>query len=364
MSVSSAIKQSRENREDWKYTDISELEKTVLIKAVAGKEISLRAKDPPGAEIAFIDGEWDGQKSGLSNLPENAFRKIEAGEYLLEIPDRTCLAATPLELRFFGSTQKSPAEATTKIRIVLGANSRLTLLERHETAPQEGIYAHALETEITLKESAKLLHGKIICAGASVHLSKLSAMVEKGAFYDNFTLICGGKTARCELEADLSGENAQCGFSGAMLLRGKDHADIFTRVLHRAAGCSSRQIYKNAVDENASGAFQGKITVAQGAAKADGQQLCKTLLLSDSAEMNAKPELEINNDDVKCSHGCAVGALDEEAVFYLRSRGVSAEDAKNMLIEAFANETAAQISSEEIRAAVEHEIGIWLAKGG
>jgi Fe-S cluster assembly protein SufD len=144
-----------------------------------------------------------------------------------------------------------------------------------------------------------------------------------------------------------------------MLLRGREHADTVTRVTHQAPRCTSRQIYKTVLDEKSRGVFQGRITVAEGAQKSDGYQLSRALLLSDQAEMDAKPELEIFADDVKCGHGSAIGDLDENAMFYLRSRGIGEKQARALLIEGFVAETLDEIRIDEWRDIFSAEIEGW-----
>ena len=143
-------------------------------------------------------------------------------------------------------------------------------------------------------------------------------VIEEGAYYDNFVLIKSGRIVRNEIEARLTGKLAQCTLNGVMLLRGSSHADTTTHIMHEAPFGTSRQACKSVIAEKARGVFQGRIKVAEGAQKTDGQQLSRALLLSDQAEMDAKPELKIYADDVKCSHGAAIGALDEDTLFYLR----------------------------------------------
>jgi len=214
-----------------------------------------------------------------------------------------------------------------------------------------------METEITLHPQAKLVHGKIIRDDTHIGLTNVS--IAEGAYYDNFTLIRGGKLSRNEIEAKLTGPLAQCALNGLMLLSGNDHADTVTRTIHAASDGTSRQLYKTVAGGKARGVFQGKIIVEKGADKTDGQQLSRALLLSDQAEVDAKPELEISADDVKCSHGCAVGNLDADALFYLRARGLNEVEARALLMRAFAEETLDAIHIPEWRDAFGNELGAW-----
>jgi Fe-S cluster assembly protein SufD len=180
-------------------------------------------------------------------------------------------------------------------------------------------------------------------------LARTHVVIEEGAYYDNFALIKSGKLVRNEIEAKLVGKLAQCTLNAVMLLRGATHADTTTHILHQAPDGTSRQTCKCVVTDKARGVFQGKITVAEGAQKTDAQQLSRALLLSDQAEMDAKPELKIYADDVKCSHGASIGALDEDALFYLRARGLNENEARALLIRGFAGEILDEIQMPEWR---------------
>jgi len=219
----------------------------------------------------------------------------------------------------------------------------LTLLENHLASNS----ITTLETDVTLHPRAKFVHGKIVAGGAHLAVSKIG--VASGGSYNNFSLLRGGQPARNEIEVALEGEEAQALLNGVMLLRDAEHADTTIRVAHNAPNCASRQIYKTVLGGKSRGVFQGKILVAKDAQKTDGYQLSRALLLSDQAEIDAKPELEIYADDVKCSHGSTVGDLDEDALFYLRSRGLSETEARALLIDAFIGEMFDAMQVEEWR---------------
>jgi Fe-S cluster assembly protein SufD len=282
-----------------------------------------------------------------------------ASGYRISLAGQTCLVTQPVELRFVTTPETKAREISVAIKIEIGGNGRLTLLERHGLVAGAPV-AHMQDMEITLAPQAKLVHGKIVAGGAVAHLAKTKVMVEAGAYYNNFSLITGGRPTRNELTVDLKGAEAQAGLNGAMLLRASDHADTLTQLTHQAPFGTSRQVYKTVLDDRAHGVFQGKIHVAEGAQKTDGYQLSRALLLSDQAEMDAKPELEIYADDVKCSHGSTVGDLDADAMFYLRTRGLSESQARGLLIQGFVGEILDEIAAPEWRALFQHEVEGWL----
>jgi Fe-S cluster assembly protein SufD len=348
MSLISVIERSRKDKESWRYTDIEKLLRAAHAETPRVATIAA----PTGVRLTFINGVLVPERSHFGDLPKGIIGGNARQGYRLELAGQTCLVTQPIELLFF-TTPTAPAEITTKFHITLGASGRLSLLERHEGNTS----AHIVETTIDLATQAKLVHGKIIRGGAHITLTK--AAVAEGAYYDNFTLVRGGRLVRNEIETRLTGPLAQCALNGLMLLSGDDHADTTTRINHAAPHGVSRQLYKTVAGGKARGIFQGKIIVDQGADKTDGTQLSRALLLSDQAEVDAKPELEINADDVKCSHGNATGNLDADALFYLRARGIDETSARALLIRAFAEETLDEIHIPEWRDIFAAELEDW-----
>ncbi len=241
--------------------------------------------------------------------------------------------------------------------VSLAPGSRLTMLE---IGIGDGVYLHNPVTTVVVAKDAALTHLRIQNESATAFvLSTLYADVAEGGTYDSFTLAVGGRLSRAEIHARLAGPNAIAHLNAAQILAGSQHADFTTVVSHDAPNCASRQTVKTVLAGHARGVFQGKIEVARAAQKTDGYQMNQALLLSPDAEMDSKPQLEIYADDVKCSHGATVGALDAEQLFYLRSRGVPEAEARQMLVRAFLAEALDPITDEAGRAAMEHAIGQW-----
>nr|HRQ81162.1 Fe-S cluster assembly protein SufD [Azospirillaceae bacterium] len=206
--------------------------------------------------------------------------------------------------------------------------------------------------DIHLAPGARLRHYVAQRAAESAfHFSAASVTVAAGATYDSFALNLGGKLARHEIAVRLAGEGASCVLDGAYIVDGDRHTDTTTRIDHLSPGATSREVYKGVVDDGAQAVFQGKIVVHKDAQRTDGHQLNRALLLSDKAGVDAKPELEIYADDVKCSHGCTVGELDDAALFFLRARGIPKEEARALLIAAFLQEAVDDIADEDVRGA-------------
>jgi Fe-S cluster assembly protein SufD len=209
-------------------------------------------------------------------------------------------------------------------------------------------------------EEATLAHVRIQREGrAGYQLATVLAEVAAGGTYDNFTLNAGGRLVRNEIHVTLNGPRAAAHMNGAQLVGDGQHADTTTYLDHAAPDCPSRQTYKTVLAGRSRGVFQGKILVRQAAQRTDGYQMNQALLLSEQAEIDSKPQLEIYADDVKCSHGATVGALDENQLFYLRARGIPAEEARAMLVQAFLVEAVEGVTDPLAQAALAEAIEGW-----
>jgi Fe-S cluster assembly protein SufD len=242
-------------------------------------------------------------------------------------------------------------------RIHLAKSAQLAVLE---ITTGSGTYLANSVAEITLAEGAHLTHVRLIQdSEGAVSLATIYVDAAAGATYDSFTMTLGAKLARTEIIASLNGPNATVHLNGAQLLDGKQLGNISTTVNHNAPSCASRQTVKNVLNGHAHGVFQGRIAVARHAQKTDGYQMNQALLLSDHAQIDSKPELEIYADDVKCSHGATVGELAAEQLFYLRSRGIPQAEARRILVHAFLDEALNFVGDEAIRALLGDAMDAW-----
>ena len=198
----------------------------------------------------------------------------------------------------------------------------------------------------------------------SFHIGLTKAVINNGASYDNFTMSVGGKLSRNEVRAHLKGSGVECCINGAYLGAADQHIDNTTFIEHQAEGSSSREVFKGVLDDTARGVFQGKILVHSEAQKTDRYQMNRAMLLSDKAEIDSKPELEIYADDVKCAHGSTTGQLDDNAIFYMRSRGIDLPTAHLLLINGFAAEALKIISDGNINKYVNDRLSYWLENTG
>lgn len=245
-----------------------------------------------------------------------------------------------------------------RLIIRLGAGAALELTEIHEGRGRCWVNGLA---QVLVERDAKFDHCLIQRhAPESAFTRTAHVSVRGGGSCGTFALTAGAGLSRNQVQIDLVEPGASCAAGGATLLRGTQHGDTTVLVEHRAPHCASRQTFRTVLDERARGVFQGKIHVHQGAQKTDGYQLSGALLLSEGAEMDTKPELEIYADDVKCSHGATSGRLDEESLFYLRSRGIGEEEARALLVEAFLAGAAEMIGGEQTKEIVLEEVRQWL----
>jgi Fe-S cluster assembly protein SufD len=356
--------------EAWRYTDLKSL---AAISFAEPSPVAVPADLPDlGApRIVFVNGAYDASLSTPPDFLASFARVAEASTLplaiinaehahdgvTLTIPDS--VDGGVLLLVSYASAE-TPIAFHPRHRITLGVGAKLTLLE---VAIGQGVYWHNPVTDIALHENATLAHYRLQDEGTEAfHLATIRAKIAAGAAYESFSLVIGAKLSRAEFHVTLMGAKGLAHLNAAQLLRGHQHGDFTSIVAHDAPNCGSRQTVKSVLDEHARGVFQGRIEVARAAQKTDGYQMNQALLLSPTAEIDIKPELEIFADDVKCSHGATIGALDPEQIFYLRSRGIPEEQARAILIRAFLTEALAPVTHEAARALFEAAIENWWAR--
>ena len=266
--------------------------------------------------------------------------------------------ARPIHLLFAAS--ETPAATFTRSLVVVEKGARAMLIESHE-GPSGSDYQVNAAVELFVGDEAHVDHVKLIGEGAdALHVSTLAAAIGARARFNTFTFIAGGAVVRNQLFLNFDGEDTVAGIRGATLIKGKQHADTTLVVNHVARGCQSREMFKSVLDGEAHGVFQGRIIVRQGAQKTDAKMMTRALLLSERAEADNKPELEIFADDVQCGHGATAGALDDNLKFYLMARGIPAAEAEALLIRAFLGEAIDGIEHAGLREALTDSVAAWL----
>lgn len=364
--------------EDWKYTDLKTLASTSF-EAAPAAEVDLSSHILPemvGTRQVFVNGRHAPHASCTSALPAGVrflpfSHASEAGRALGTLAQSqgqgTCLfedlntarfqdgavllvprnlkVPLPLHLLFLTRTQ-APAVVFPRLLVVLERGAELELVEEHHGT---GAYLSAPVVEVHVAEGAILSHERVQRESPEAfHLGTLRATVARGGQYHSRTLSFGARLSRQRPLIHLA-EGAEATLDGLALLEGEQVADTHSFMLHAEPHASSHQLHKCIVDGHARAVFNGQVRVAPKAQGTDARQQSRNLLLSASARVDTKPQLEIYADDVKCSHGATVGQLDPEELFYLQSRGLDADDARNLLTYGFAADVLAHVPVASLR---------------
>jgi Fe-S cluster assembly protein SufD len=251
-----------------------------------------------------------------------------------------------------------PASTFTRNVVIAEAGSSAMLIESFES--RRNLQRNAV-TELRVCPKAAVKHVKIQRESAEAfHLSTWLVELGADARYEAFQFSTGAALARNQIYLRFAGEGAAAEICGAFLARGRQHCDTTLLVEHRVPHCVSREFFKGVLDGDARGIFQGKIIVSPGAQKTDGKQMAGALLLSETAEFDSKPELEIFADDVVCGHGSTSGQIDDELLFYLEARGIPEAEARALLVQAFVGEAIERIEDESLREALGAASADWL----
>jgi Fe-S cluster assembly protein SufD len=260
-------------------------------------------------------------------------------------------------LLVFAGTQA--ASVFTRSLVVLEKGAGLFLIEAHEAAETQTNST----LELIVADEATFDHLKLTHAHG-LHLSSLLAEVGAGAKFNTFAFTTGSPLVRNQSFIRFAGDNTEAAIGGVSLLKGREHVDNTLVVNHASHGCMSRERFRSVLEGESRAVFQGKIIVEPGAQKTDAKMLSNALLLSDDAEADNKPELEIFADDVQCGHGATAGALDEDLLFYLRARGIPEKEAEALLIQAFIGEVVDTIAQEGVREPLMTAAVKWLQARG
>jgi Fe-S cluster assembly protein SufD len=324
-----------------------------------------------GSLAAAIDGQIDGNGMAeryvgqLADIDARAFAALNTahlrdGAYAF-IPEGVVLDE-PLQIVFVSTNQGGAATAShPRCLIVAGARSQARIVETYVGA--DGVYFANAVTEIFVGENAVVDHYKVQQeSAAAFHVASMHVHASRSATFSSHSFSLGGRLVRNDAIATLDGEGAEVTLNGLYLADGDRLVDNHTTIDHAKPHCPSHEIYKGILGGRARAVFNGKIIVRPDAQKTDAKQTNRALLLSNDALINTKPQLEIFADDVKCTHGAAIGQLDDDAIFYLRARGLTYFEARDMLIHAFAGEILDRVRIEPLRAALESELYAQLAR--
>lgn len=385
--------------EAWRYLDLRELEQNPMLPAAADDAAGAAARARLGAvsigaaahRVVLVDGRFAPELSALEGLPAGLW----LGSTAAAVAERPELVRAALEAAAFDSDQPfaalnaacftdgfvldaapgagverpveiihlsgrtTPASLHTRSLVRLGTQSRVAMLESFSG---EHRYWRNDVLALRLGAGAELTRTALVEeAEDATHLGVVTASLGPGSRLASFALLLGGRTVRREAIVRSEGEGAHCGLGGAFLVAQRQAANIVTTVDHLGLSGETRENFKGVAAGRGHGSFQGRITVRAGAQKTDAHMLSRNLLLGSGAAIDTKPELEIYADDVKCSHGAAVGDLDEAALFYLLTRGIAREAARRMLIEAFLRDAVETVREPAVREHLLARLGTRLA---
>jgi Fe-S cluster assembly protein SufD len=368
--------------EDWKFTDLNNIinENFEKLELVDAQQTSYKSRklinDFEHNSIELLNGILksnnfkyeETSKINISEYKEDSFKEVIAKNSLINLNNALSEGGFSLEVssgyqfnkplivyNYFDENLKNKI-VNNKNRIVLKDNSNLSLVEIYSNS-SENKFVHNNHTSIFIGKNSALNNYTVQgskCNG--FYYKYVNVSQSESSKYADCIFSSGVKFNRIEQDIDINGEGAECNIQSALFLDLDCHQEIKTLINHLKPNCKSYQKIKNVLNENCKSAYQGKIFVKDIAQKTDAYQLSKALLLEDSSEFNAKPELEIYADDVKCSHGSTSGSMNEDSIYYLMTRGITRKDAKDLLTKAFLFEIADSISNSGIKKFIEKNL--------
>lgn len=367
--------------EDWRYTSVSSLAdgkfslalegglsspqqisrlpgeslRVVVVNGIFSKTLSDDLSSVAGLEIFNLNdclGKSEELKKILNGGTPGIFEKLNRAFWghgvFIQVKEKTILTKS-IHVVFVTTPAEDSLFMNPCLVMTVGRGAQAHLVESYESDVDGGHFINAV-THIAVAADAHLQHERIQCDGKNTaHIATTQVTQEGGGHYESFVLSVGARLHRHDLRVDLLEKDAETVLNGLYLVSGNQHVDHHTCVDHRVANTKSRQVYKGILSGESRAVFAGKVIVAQDAVGVDAAQLNKNLLLSPKAEVDTKPQLEIHNGDVKCSHGATVGQINPEEVFYFLSRGITLEAAQEILIRGFAADVLEKVKNELVR---------------
>ncbi len=386
--------------EEWKYSDLRRVMTEAYAPAESGAEITLadieealgEAAQIDAERLVFVDGYFNEALSSIGEMPDGvtltplahalyhpadwvleALGKINAQEgevvsllntafmtdgCVLHLPSGAALARPVHLIQVVAG--EAPLSAAQRNLVVAEEGAKATLIESYVTVGNAQAQLNSV-TEIKVATGAAIRHYKISGENQQTqHLASTFVDLADKTDYLAVNFADGAAFARHQTFLRFGGDDARGHFYGVQLLTGRQHCDMTLVIDHVAVGCESREHVKAVLADHSQGIFQAKVVVRPGAQKTDGRQMAQSLLLSETAEFDAKPELEIYADDVKCNHGATSGAIDDDLMFYLRARGISEEEARSLLIQAFVGEIVDKVENDGLHEALMKRVAYWL----
>jgi len=380
--------------EEWKYTNVTSIARTDFTTwrstefGDSGAELielaEFSAPEARDSQLVFVDGQLRDDLSSLGDLPEGVtavdlaraldddrFSEIvrmhlaRHADYVANgfialntafvsqgafvyIPKGVSVTA-PLHLLFITDTNDKSRVTFPRVLVIAEENSNATLIESYLSTGDSQYFTNAV-VEIVLGDGARLEHYKIQRESTDAfHVATTAADLGPNSTYDTTTITFGAQLSRHDVHVTMDHEGSECWVDGLYLVTGAQHTDTHSVIDHRKPHCTSHQLYKGILDGKSRAVFNGKVFVRHDAQKTDAMQTNKNLLLSNEARVDTKPQLEILADDVKCAHGAAVGQIEPDELFYLETRGIHPDLARNLLTYGFAEEVIGKIKIDSIR---------------
>jgi Fe-S cluster assembly protein SufD len=383
--------------EEWRFTQLAPIIRTKFRAANGeghGPHVSETVERftfgrEAASELVFVNGQFEPELSKLGRLPRGvrvmslaeAFEaesarvrqhlarhaKLESNPFValntgslrngafIHI-SRGVIVEQPIHLLFLSSSGHEPIVSHPRILAVMEEGAQATLVESYVG---EGVYFSNAVTEIVAAPDSRIDHCKLQQESLSAyHVATMQVELGRNSTFVSHSASVGSRITRNDLNVVMAGDHADATLNGLVLVSGDQHVDNHTLLDHAAPNCPSHELYKHVLGDKSTAVFKGKILVRRPAQKTDSKQSSKTLLLSDDAMMNSQPALEIYADDVKCTHGSTTGPVDEEQVFYLRSRGVSLEASRHLLTYAFAADITRRIKVAPVRERLESYMAV------
>lgn len=384
--------------EDWKYTNVAPIAKGGFTPVAASSPGNLSAEivnafsaPEAASRLVFVNGVYSKEFSLIENLPEGVvvadLTTAFAGEHeflmrshfarpcetevdgfcalnsaflrhgaLIYLP-KGAQVNSPVQLLFLSTATPQPAAIFPRVLVVAERESAATIIESYASPDEESPSFTNAVVEVFVGENARLTHYKVQRESErAFHIATTNAELGRSGVYDLTTITLGAQLSRHGLNIKLAHEGAECWADGLYLVGTGQHADTHSLIDHASPHCTSHQLYKGILDGKSRAVFNGKVFVHRDAQKTDAMQSNKNLLLSNEARVDTKPQLEIYADDVKCAHGATVGQLEEEELFYLISRGLHTDLARNLLTYGFAEELVEKIKIESIKRQLDEAI--------
>lgn len=338
------------HNEEWRFTNVAPIVRTEFQVASADKVI----RAPEAVEELSLDER--GHLARYAAFDRNAFTALNTAFLDHEVPatvlrvPRGAILETPIEITCEVPERDAPVAVHPRALILVGAGAQCSIIENFQGT---GRYFTNAVTEIVAGEGAIVDHYKVQRESPEAfHVATLQAQLGRHANFSSHSISLGGALVRNDAGVVLS-EGTEATLNGLYIANGTQHIDNHTVIDHAKPHGTSHELYKGILDDRATAVFNGRIIVRKDAQKTDSKQTNKNLVLSDEAVIDTKPELQILADDVRCTHGATIGQLDAESLFYLRSRGIGREDARNLLIYAFAQDIADRIKVQSLHDSLE-----------